>query len=45
MLKCTNFCLCMRRKAVIISGSSGRVVFSESEFCVNSVELTGCLFL
>ena len=44
MLKGTEFCLCRRGKGVFMFGYVGRVVFNGSEFCVNSVEFTGCLY-
>ena len=43
--KCTELYLCKRGKGVLILGSSGRVVFSGFEFCVNSVDFTSCQFV
>ena len=37
-------CLCRSGEDVFTFGSVVRFVFNESEFCVNSVEFTGCLF-
>ena len=45
VLNCIEFCHCKRGKGVFTFGNGGRAVFKESEFCVNSVEFTGCLCL
>ena len=44
VLKCTEFRVYSCGKGVFTFGKGGIVVFSRSEFCVNSVEFTGCLF-
>ena len=45
VLKCTELCLCKRGKSFFIFSNGERVVFEGSEFCVISVEFTGCLCL
>ena len=42
--KCAEFCLCRHGKGLLTFGNLCRVVFNGSEFCVNSVEITGYLF-